>query len=60
MRFFKESPVKNGLLAVALMLFLAISFKLCGDLTDESQTSISLTDSIFSGLHEENSPTVSP
>lgn len=52
MRFFKESPLKNGLLAVALMLFLAVSFKLCGDLTDESQATISQTDSVFTSLTE--------
>ena len=56
MRFFKESPLKNGLLAVALMTFLAISFKLCGDLTDESQTKVSQTDSVFNSLNEKVVP----
>lgn len=57
MRFFKENPLKNGLLAVALMLFLAVSFKLCGDLTDET-TNISQTDSVFSSLSEKAKPAI--
>lgn len=59
MRFFKENPLKNGLLAIGLILFLAVSFKLCGDLTDESQTSISQTDSVFNSLSEKiNEPVI--
>lgn len=58
MRFFKESPIKNTLLAMALMLFLAISFKLCGDLTDENQISISQTDTMFNSLSEKQPPSI--
>lgn len=53
MRFFKENPLKNGLLAIGLMLFLVISFKLCGDLTDENHTSISQTDNVLNSLNKE-------
>lgn len=46
---FKAYAIKNILLALGLVVFLAISFKLAGALTEES-TSISQSDSIFSDL----------
>lgn len=44
-------PLKNSLLALAMMVFLALSFKLAGDVnTDTQSPSLSATDSVISTL----------
>ncbi len=53
MKFFKDNPIKNSLLAVGLMLFLTICFKLSGDLTNDSMP-MSQTDSVFSEIRLTN------
>lgn len=52
------STTKNILLAMSMVLFLALSFKLAGDLTGETtKVSISQTDAIMSTL-QTPAPTV--
>ena len=47
-----NSPIKNAMMAVAMMLFLALSFKLSSDLTTDTQPSISPTDAVVSTLNQ--------
>ena len=54
-----NSSIKNAVMAIAMMLFLALSFKLAGDLTaDNSVNSISQTDSVVSTLNQPNPQTL--
>mgnify|MGYP000141389857 CR=1 FL=1 len=48
-------PIKNTMMALGMMLFLALSFKVSGDLTHDTPT-ISQTDSVISTL---NQPSIS-
>lgn len=50
-------PLKSFALAIGMMLFLALSFKLGGDLTNDT-TTISQTDSVISTLNQPTSVTV--
>lgn len=51
-------PLKNTVLAIAMMLFLALSFKLAGDLsTDNDTPALSQTDSVISTLNQPTTPT---
>ena len=47
-----NSPIKNAMMAVAMILFLALSFKLSADLTTDTQPSISPTDAVVSTLNQ--------
>ena len=46
-----NSPIKDAMMAVAMILFLALSFKLSADLTTDTQPSISPTDAVVSSLN---------
>lgn len=48
--------IKNAVMAIAMMLFLALSFKLSGDLTADSNTSVSIsqTDTVISTFNQPN------
>ena len=48
-----NSPIKNAMMAVAMILFLALSFKLSADLTTDTQPSISPTDAAVSTLNQQ-------
>ncbi|MFW2177221.1 MULTISPECIES: hypothetical protein [unclassified Moraxella] len=50
-------PLKNVILAVVMMLFLAISFKIGGDLSTDNP-SVSQTDSVISTLNQPNQPVI--
>lgn len=50
--------IKNALMATIMMLFLAVSFKLSGDLTADKQVSISQTDTVVSTLNQPNTEVV--
>ena len=52
-----NSPIKNAMMAVAMILFLALSFKLSADLTTDTQPSISPTDAVISTLNQPNQQT---
>lgn len=60
----KTSPysLKNILLAVGMIFFLAMSFKLAGGLTDDptSQNTMSASDSVFSSLQTPTAEKTSP
>lgn len=56
---FFNHPIKNFVLAIGMMLFLALSFKLGGDLTSENDTAVlSQTDSVISTLNQPAQPVV--
>ena len=48
--------IKNAVMAIAMMLFLALSFKLSGDLTSDSNTSVNIsqTDTVISTFNQPN------
>lgn len=46
-----SNPVKNGLLAMGLMLFLAICFKLVGELSEPTGT-VSQSDSVLNEIQK--------
>ena len=59
--FLNGHPLKNIILAIAMMLFLAFSFKLAGDLSVDNQTAVlSQTDTVLSTLNQPPVPTVHP
>ena len=44
-------PLKNFIMAIGMMLFLTLSFKISGDLTSDAPT-VSQTDSVISTLNQ--------
>lgn len=53
-----NSSFKNAVMAMAMMLFLALSFKLSGELTADKQVSISQTDTVVSTLNQPSNQVV--